>query len=369
MGTRGDIDRLPSGRYQARTRVDGRQRKRSFRTKAEAVQWLAEVAVDTARGQYVDHRAGRVTVAEYARQWAAGRPHRASTAERVAGMIRHHIEDTPLGKMPIGSVRPSDIQAWATSRSKVLSPSTARLVLSLVRSVFGAAVLDRVVGSTPVVRVTLPRAEKPRVVPLTVAQVRTLAGAVPARYRRMVVTQAALGLRMGELRALRVEDVEHLRRVVHVRTQFPNGSKVRSDPKTPRSKRDIPLPKVAAEAIAEQLREYGPAADGTIFTTEAREPLSSDYYQKIIREAVAETDSLPEGTTSHDLRHHYASLLIAAGESVIAVAERLGHENATLVLTTYGHLLPDSEDRTRRAVDDAWDESAPNVPAETGTVR
>jgi integrase len=55
-----------------------------------------------------------------------------------------------------------------------------------------------------------------------------------------------------------------------------------------------------------------------------------------------------------DLRHHYASVLLEAGESVVAVAERLGHENATLVLKTYGHLMPDSEDRTRRAIDDAW---------------
>jgi integrase len=46
--------------------------------------------------------------------------------------------------------------------------------------------------------------------------------------------------------------------------------------------------------------------------------------------------------------------LLAAGESVVAVAERLGHENATLVLKTYGHLMPDSEDRTRRAIDTAW---------------
>jgi hypothetical protein len=37
-----------------------------------------------------------------------------------------------------------------------------------------------------------------------------------------------------------------------------------------------------------------------------------------------------------------------------AVAERLGHENATLVLGTYGHLMPNSEDRTRAAVDQAW---------------
>jgi hypothetical protein len=39
---------------------------------------------------------------------------------------------------------------------------------------------------------------------------------------------------------------------------------------------------------------------------------------------------------------------------VVAVAERLGPENATLVLETYGNLMPDSEDRTRRAVDEAW---------------
>lgn len=63
---------------------------------------------------------------------------------------------------------------------------------------------------------------------------------------------------------------------------------------------------------------------------------------------------LPTGTTIHDLRHHCASVLLAAGESVVAVAERLGHETATLVLKTYGHLMPDSEDRTRRAVDEAW---------------
>ncbi|MFI5851814.1 hypothetical protein ACIA8B_30600 [Micromonospora chalcea] len=51
------------------------------------------------------------------------------------------------------------------------------------------------------------------------------------------------------------------------------------------------------------------------------------------------------------MRHHYASVLLMQGESVITVAERLGHENATLVLSTYGHLMPDSEERTRRAVD------------------
>jgi hypothetical protein len=49
---------------------------------------------------------------------------------------------------------------------------------------------------------------------------------------------------------------------------------------------------------------------------------------------------------------------------VVAVADRLGHENASLVLSTYGHLMPDSEERTRRAIDTAW--SAPDVPHAVG---
>lgn len=54
-----------------------------------------------------------------------------------------------------------------------------------------------------------------------------------------------------------------------------------------------------------------------------------------------------------ELRHHDATVLLAAGEAVV-VAERLGHENANLVLSTYGQLMPESEERTRAAVDSAW---------------
>ena len=90
-----------------------------------------------------------------------------------------------------------------------------------------------------------------------------------------------------------------------------------------------------------------------MFINNTGEVYGRTYYGALFT-AAAKRGGLPSGTTSHDLRHHYASVLLAAGESVVAVAERLGHENATLVLTTYGHLMPDSEDRTRRAVDEAW---------------
>lgn len=131
--------------------------------------------------------------------------------------------------------------------------------------------------------------------------------------------------------------------------------KTRSAPKTPRSRRSIPLPQVVADALAAHIRAFSPAADGTLFLTpRSGTPYRHDYYGSIIFGKAVDAAGLPGETTSHDLRHHYASVLLAAGESVVAVAERLGHENAQLVLKTYGHLMPDSEDRTRRAVDEAW---------------
>ncbi len=95
-------------------------------------------------------------------------------------------------------------------------------------------------------------------------------------------------------------------------------------------------------------------APDRLFTTRSGAVYRHDYYGTRIFAAAVARAGLPAGTTSHDLRHHYASALLAAGESVVAVAERLGHDNAALVLSTSGPLMPDSEDRTRRAIDTLW---------------
>ncbi|MCV2489968.1 tyrosine-type recombinase/integrase [Geodermatophilus sp. YIM 151500] len=57
------------------------------------------------------------------------------------------------------------------------------------------------------------------------------------------------------------------------------------------------------------------------------------------------------GVNMHSLRHSCASLLIRHGESVKTVQARLSHASAAETLDTYSHLWPDSDDRTRAAVD------------------
>lgn len=73
----------------------------------------------------------------------------------------------------------------------------------------------------------------------------------------------------------------------------------------------------------------------------------------------------------HDLRHYFASGLIAAGCDVVTVQRALGHSSATVTLNTYAHLWPTAEDRTRAAADailtavfGATDEPVTNEPDE-----
>ncbi|MEO7058886.1 MAG: tyrosine-type recombinase/integrase [Lapillicoccus sp.] len=56
-----------------------------------------------------------------------------------------------------------------------------------------------------------------------------------------------------------------------------------------------------------------------------------------------------EGVRLHDLRHFFASGLIASGCDVVAVQRSLGHAKSTTTLTTYAHLWPTADDRVRDA--------------------
>lgn len=155
------------------TLPDRSQRSRSFRTRAEAVRWEAEQKTALARGNYVD-TSSKVTMADYAREWAAMRPHRPSTMRNTSIFIEKHLAPTRLGGRRLSTVRPSEVQAWATERSKVIGPLTMRTHLSTLRAILRDAVLDRLIAENPATRVKLPSYDKPLIVPMTVDQIEAL---------------------------------------------------------------------------------------------------------------------------------------------------------------------------------------------------
>lgn len=120
-------------------------------------------------------------------------------------------------------------------------------------------------------------------------------------------------------------------------------------PKTAASVRTIPLPRVVVDAMAAHVQDFSVARDGLVFKIDG-DPITRRAFGHLWR-PVVKAAGLPVGTGFHAPRHYFASLLIRHGESVKTVQARLGHASAVETLDTYSHLWPDSDDRTREAVD------------------
>jgi len=229
-----------------------------------------------------------------------------------------------------------------------LAPSSARSVYAVLRSLMRAAVEDRLIASTPCARVALaPVGHQTLTIP-SAADVAALAGALPARYAAVPYVAAGLGLRPGEVFGLEVGDVDFLRRSVTVARQLDEARKV-GPLKTASSSRTVPLPTVVGDVLAAHLAGED-RRDGLVFADETGRPVLRNSFAAAWRPAVVRA-GIGGGLRLDDLRHAYASALIQAGESVKVVQARLGHASAMVTLDVYGHLWPDSDDRTRAAVD------------------
>jgi integrase len=108
-----------------------------------------------------------------------------------------------------------------------------------------------------------------------------------------------------------------------------------------------------------------------IFTTTRLNALDRSWFnEKLWHPAVVAAGIAPgRAAGMHALRHFYASALLDAGESVKALAAYLGHSDPGFTLRVYTHLMPASEERTRRAIDRLFrPETGPDGPdtAQTG---
>lgn len=347
----GSVAKRPDGRWRARYRDEaGKEHARHFGRKVDAQRWLDEVTASVVTGQYVDPKAGRVTLEEYAERWRQIQAHRPTTREHVETMLRRHVYPT-LGPRPLSSILPSDVQALV--QQLPLAPATVGVIHAILAGVMRSAVRDRKIVANPCDGTRLPKVERRQVVPLTTEQVEQLRDAMPPNLRALVTFAAGTGLRQGELFGLTVDRLDMLRRTVRVDRQLVNvrgQGRMLAPPKTVASVRTVPLPQVVVDATAAHLAEYPTAtAAGFVFGWNG-DSLSRSTFGTIWRPA-ADLAGIGKGDGIHTLRHYYASLLIRHGESVKTVQARLGHASATETLDTYSHLWPDSDDRTREAVD------------------
>jgi integrase len=357
-----NIQKRPNGKWRARYRdLDGKEHARHFTRKLDAQRWLDEVTASVVTGQYVDPRAGRVSFEKYAERWEESLIS-SEAGERITdNALRLHLVPA-LGSRTMAAIRRNDIQVLFKKLSEQLGPGSVRNVYDVLVRVMTAAVDDKVIASSPCRRITLPPMPDEEVTPPTVAQVEGMARVMPPYLRAAVVTLAGSGLRIGELLGLKVSDVDFRNGTVRVERQRLQSGRI-GPPKTAKSRRTVPVGEVVTDALLTHLAAR-PSKEW-LFTKEEGEPLDYRRWKtewngarKALRQAENEAAGregrepveLPHMVT-HDLRHFFASALIAGGASVKQVQLVLGHASAVITLRIYAHLWPGEEDRTRSVMD------------------
>lgn len=356
--------------------VDRRERSRSFDRKADADAFRTEVDAALRHGTYHDPDAGRISLRKYADEWLKTQTFDTVTREAVTQRLRLHVyPDLGGRRLDELAARPSLIKAWMSGLN--LAPSTTAKIFMHLNSIMLAAALDGRIRVNPCTGMSrqLPQATKRRLDPWTLEQAAAVRAALPPRLAAFIDAGIGLGLRQSELFGLSVDEVNFLRRRVDLRQQVKLvGGKLTFAPPKGKKERDVPLAGPVADALAAHLAQF-PAVPVTLpwhepghrrhgrphtaellFTTRTgrafeRHSFNAGTWRPAVLAAGLSGDRV---NGCHMMRHLFASTLIAAGVDVRTVAEFLGHsDGGALVLRTYSHLMPEAEDRTRRALEAA----------------
>jgi integrase len=232
---------------------------------------------------------------------------------------------------------------------RTCAPSTIRTRYNYVHISLRAAVLDRVIKADPSAGVALPRTRKAAAamtIPTPEEVGLALEVAAPW-FQPFIAACAFAGLRLGEAAGLQVGDVDFLRRTLSVRHQLQGETSTSMELVPPKfgSERVVYIPAELVTLFSEHVARTG-GPGGWMFSRDGV-PLnrnSAGHQWRQVRK-----DAGLDGYTLHDLRHFYASGLIASGCDVVTVQRALGHSSATITLGVYSHLWPTAEDRTRAA--------------------
>jgi integrase len=373
--------------YRVRWRgPDGKERSKSFKRKGEADRFAATVSADLVRGQYVDPSAGKVLFEDYAKRWLAAQTFEEGTREQVESRLRTHAYPV-LGKRFINEIQPSTIQGWLRTLEPLAS-TTRQVIFANVSTVFTAAVDDSLIVANPcrARSVRRPKVTRRKIVPWPRERVLRVRDELPAPYQLVVWLGAGLGLRQGEIFGLSPDDIDLSRGEVHICRQVKllGGNKQIFGLPKGRKTRYVPLPDAVLEAINAHMTERPPVevtlpwdrSDGPLTTvslliySREKKSLGRTYFNMHIWKKALERAGVEPTRANgcHALRHFYASTALHEGESIKALSEYLGHSDPGFTLRTYTHLVEDSSQRTKRAVDAVFGHTTPDTDDETEAV-
>lgn len=336
-----------------------RQRTRTVRgTRASADRALTKLLREVDQGLVADP--GRLTLAEYLEdQWLSHMRTRleATTFERYDRAIRQHIVPE-LGAVKMSKLTPLHIQSFEArkledGRLDGKGRLSGRTVLNIHRVLSEAlrqAVRWQVIPTNPAEAVQPPRQERTKLVvvdPLLAGSI--LATARGTRVEVPVILAIGGGLRRGEVLGLRWSDVDLERALIRVRQTLKSTTTNRwmGSPKTIKSRRQVSIPGFVVEGLrrhraaqAERRLLAGPGWHDLDLVVDRgdgqwMEPsVLSTAFMRMVRRA-----DLPR-VRFHDLRHGFATLMLAADVPLKVVSEMMGHATIGITADIYASVIP-----------------------------
>jgi integrase len=334
---------------------EGKWRRRSFygKTQKEALQKRDAARSQLQAGTYTDPT--KLTVGVWLDRWLMEhKVHslRPTTFDSYSTTARTHLQK-PLGHIQLQDLHPEHIQRLYND--KLAGGTSGRLVRymhQVLHGALGQAVKNGWLSRNPSDAVTLPRHEAKPCKPLTREQVKhLLSSTLDNRLHGIIVLAATAGLRLGEILALKWDDIDFEGRSLRVQRTLervrlpgrgPNEKKSEltfQEPKTKTSIRSVPLVSIAVEVLQSQME----------LQQQDKQKHGAAYHDEGLVFATEDGGRRDPRIRAHDLRHTYASLMLSSGQNPKVVMEILGHARISMTLDTYSHVMPEMK---RAAADD-----------------
>lgn len=238
---------------------------------------------------------------------------------------------------------------WSEARAKQAiarikpGPRTINKSLTILTMIFNYAARHRWVDYNPAEHVEKIRDQSNRrMLPhdtniLAPKEVRTLVDASDGVFKLVIQAAIFTGMRQGELLGLQWGDVDWKSRQLHVRRAWKDGAF--SELKTSNSRRKVDVPDFLIAELKKWRLECPKGPDELVFPNGAGNAeshanlLQRGFYPALRRAGLRKI-------RFHDLRHTFASLLLANGEDIVRVSRLLGHASPNITLNVYSHMLP-----------------------------
>lgn len=318
----------------------------------EAKQVLAEREWERRNGKFRLRREP-ITMAEFTAKWdedylvvrqQLGRL-KESTLVGYRVNLRVHIQPF-FGRTRLDEIGLPHVREFVKAMlAKQLKPATVLKAVAIVKEMFKHAVQWGYLDANPALYIERPRVEIEEMEILTPPEIRRLLEAAEEPVRTLLLCAVLTGMRRGELLGLKWEDIDFEGNRIHVRRALWRGKFV--TPKSRRSRRAIDMGPTLKAALGRLPSRF---KGEMVFTSPEGDVMDPDNFSSRDWARVLHRSKLKR-IRFHDLRHTYASLLIAQGAHPKYIQVQLGHASIQTTLDRYGHLMPEMHEAEARKLD------------------